>query len=155
MTGGWVVLIVVGLLVCWPSWLGCQALQAAGGPIRITRGRRSSSSSRVPSGNREGGKSRERRGGSSPTCSSDRSFDAKSNGGGSGGPRRATRKIKRSYSRGSMSVMARMRRKVGLALLSCMHITTTAVYIRKSLMKVSKEPYSLPHPPSAGYRLMH
>lgn len=112
MAGGRSVLfVVVGLLVYWPFWLGCEALQAIPrGAIRIARGRRSSSSSRVPSGSRDAGKTSKR---------SDRSFDASSNGGGSSGPRKATHKIKRSYSRGSMSVMARMRRKVGFVYHVC------------------------------------
>lgn len=128
MAGGRSVLFVVGLLVYWPSWLGCEALQAARGTIRIARGRRSSAS-RVPSGSRDGGKSSNRRGGGS-SSSSDRSFDASSSGGGNSGTRKSTHKIKRSYSRGSMSVMARMRRKVGLVMLD--HVTVFAFVISKS-----------------------
>lgn len=113
-------LFVIGLLLYWPSWLGCQALQAAGGPIRIVRGRRTSASSRVPSGSRARGKSSNRRGGGSSSTSS-----TSSNGVGNGsGRRKATHKIKRNYSRGSMSVMARMRRKVG----SCTAVNTDGIF---------------------------
>lgn len=153
MASKWIAPIVIFLvgLVYWPSWLGCQALQAAGGPIRIARGRRSSSS-RVPS--REGGKSKRRGGGGGSSSSSDRSFDASSNGGG----RKATHKIKRSYSRGSMSVMARMRRKVGIVnMLPLMEHTTMgpsrkSQYLQSVCLGVKQDQsmqHSMPHPGSA------
>lgn len=111
----------------WPSLLGCHALQAAGRPVRIVRGRRSSSRVLTNGGSREGGNShKERRGGggggssSSFSCRPDRSFHAVGRSsniriGGTKGEHKLThKKMRRSYSRGSMSVMARMRRKVRL-----------------------------------------
>jgi len=91
-----------------PSCFG-NALQAAGGPVRpvrIVRGKRRSSS-RVPT---KGG--RRLKGGGGVSSSSERSFDTRT---GEGVRTVAgQRKVKRSYSRGSEGVMARLRRKVGL-----------------------------------------
>lgn len=133
-------IMYIALLVYSPSWLGCHALQAARGPVRIVRGRRSSSRVPTKGGSGEGGNSnKERRGvpggggaggggggtgagrgpGSNSTSGPHRSFhtpvgtSSNIRIGGMKGQRKSThKKMKRSYSRGSMSVMARMRRKV-------------------------------------------
>lgn len=120
------IILYIALLVYWPSWLGCHALQAAGGPVRIVRGRKSSSRVPTKGGSREGGNiNKERtgagRGGGGPSSSSGRSTCSNAIGsssnvriGGKKGQRKPTHRKRRSYSRGSISVMARMRRKVGL-----------------------------------------
>lgn len=116
---------VIGLVLSWPS---SHALQA-GGPVRIAKGRRSSSS--TVSGSSEGSRSRKghtRKGrggggagggelGRSSLPKQDRSFDryrfsVHSNDrihAGTGQRKATFRKLKKG---GSMSMMARLRRKV-------------------------------------------